>query len=60
MGTKILVQVSGGLVVGVWCSDPQADVEVIDHDNLRDLTTTERKAGEAKAERAAAILAHVW
>ncbi|MFZ4440754.1 MAG: hypothetical protein ACOYOS_20240 [Syntrophales bacterium] len=34
--TRIIIELEGGLVTEVYCSDPDADVSVIDRDILKD------------------------
>ncbi|MFZ4437655.1 MAG: hypothetical protein ACOYOS_04450 [Syntrophales bacterium] len=34
--TRIIIELEGGLVTEVYCSDPNADVSVIDRDVLED------------------------
>jgi len=33
MSTKIVVEVSGGVVTGVYCDDGEAEVYIVDYDN---------------------------
>lgn len=34
--TRIIIELEGGLITEVYCSDPDADVSVIDRDFLKD------------------------
>jgi hypothetical protein len=34
--TRIIIELEGGLITEVYCSDPDADVSVIDRDVLKD------------------------
>lgn len=34
--TRIIIELEGGLITEVYCSDPDADVSVIDRDILKD------------------------
>lgn len=36
MSNKILVVVQGGLMRGIYCTDPEAQVTYIDWDNIKD------------------------
>ena len=34
--TRIIIELEGGLITEVYCSDPDADVSLIDRDDLKD------------------------
>ena len=40
---RILVEVSGGLVTAVYCSDADAEVELVDYDSAEDKRAAERR-----------------
>jgi len=49
-GPRIIVEVEGGVLVSVYCSDGGADVDLIDRDNVE----VESEASKADAEKLAA------
>jgi hypothetical protein len=52
--TRIIIELEGGLVTEVYCSDPDADVSVIDRDVLKDGeidSEEEERAWVKKAEQ---------
>ena len=51
--TRIIIELEGGLITEVYCSDPDADVSVIDRDVLKDgdvESEEEERAWVRKAE----------
>jgi hypothetical protein len=52
--TRIIIELEGGLITEVYCSDPDADVSVIDRDVLEDgdvESEEEERAWIKKAEQ---------
>ncbi|MFZ4441638.1 MAG: hypothetical protein ACOYOS_24800 [Syntrophales bacterium] len=63
--TRIIIELEGGLVTEVYCSDPDADVSVIDRDILEngDIDSAEEEQAlinEAEQEIAEKNLAAVY
>ncbi len=63
--TRIIIELEGGLVTEVYCSDPEADVSVIDRDILEngDIDSAEEEQAlinEAEQEIAEKNLAAVY
>ena len=51
--TRIIIELEGGLITEVYCSDPDADVSVMDRDVLKDgdiESEEEERAWVLKAE----------
>jgi len=52
--TRIIIELEGGLITEVYCSDPDADVSVMDRDALKDgdiESEEEERAWIKKAEQ---------
>ncbi len=52
--TRIIIELEGGLITEVYCSDPDADVSVIDRDVLKEgdiESEEEERAWVRKAEQ---------
>ena len=52
--TRIIIELEGGLITEVYCSDPDADVSVIDRDVLKEgdiESEEEERAWVKKAEQ---------
>ncbi len=47
--TRIIIELEGGLITEVYCSDPDADVSVIDRDVLKDSDMESEEAAEERA-----------
>ncbi len=60
MRTRIVIEVSGGLVTAVHCDDSEAEVYIVDHDNTDDPGFVEEREMRETGKKLLGVLPEVW